>query len=196
MTEEEFKNAKAMVITKQKKAAQKTKFSPSTSSNAAELGRSHTKTTRPLTSRNPKTIKARKVRDEARCAQVAGEMMASGSSDADKYLQATLSSEIAPNLFPETCATISPQSHLLKLASNVKDLIDACAKLNVRPIAHFLAKGLPNFFLEKALDMGKSLIKRAKGPLVTVNKFGNAKNTCKQNDFTTQQYPHGIKKKG
>jgi hypothetical protein len=44
--------------------------------------------------------------------------------------------------------------------------------------------------------MAKSLTKRAKGPIVAKDTMGKDINRHAQNDFTTQNYPHGTGKDG
>jgi hypothetical protein len=137
LTKQEFKLAKAEVIAElssHKKTETRTETRTPTqrknnwsehhgedaSASAETIGRNNTAKTRPITSTKPKTARARRVRDEARCAQVTGQMMASGSPSADVFLKATLNSRIAKTLFLKTSATIEPESHLMQLATNVK----------------------------------------------------------------------------
>ena len=89
------------------------------------LGSLHTKTTRPRTSTNEKTIKATERRHEVKCAKVAGSLMAEGKfQEADPYLQASLKSAAAKTLFPETRAEIGADEDLLLLVKNCKNTIN------------------------------------------------------------------------
>jgi hypothetical protein len=120
---------------------------------AHALGAHHTRSTCHITSKEAKTVQARKLRNEKRAGEVASVMVGNNDPRADVYMAAVLNCSTGRKIFPKTSASIANDPEMQRLAKNAEIMIGFIGKHHARMAIRLLTAGLPKKFLQQEVGL-------------------------------------------